>query len=488
MDPSSRPLSLASLPPETLHQILEYLPIPSLLSFSQASKRYHRIATSALHTLHLAVLPRRIYGVLAFLNSLSLDDLDISDSVGRSCALDQIIVTSKIESPNAELSNKNARRSSDLNISPADYRDQLFTLHNALACKVLSTPALSSLQTLTLHLYHLSSPALARILATSLPHLRHLNLNFFHPYIHDTCLPAHYWSSSVFLKGSPVWNSLAGLGVEHAANLSLRNLESLTLARVGITSAQLRRWIQNNPNLKQLAFRNVTGVDQEFVEWLGTYYNSQNHNRHVPRIARLTVLILEHCSSLKLKSVEDFYWLDNLFEILPSSKNNGSVLGTAGLDVLSLQTHGAISTANFLAYLELRKPAIEQVTVPDGRVFVAKPTTPPNQKSDLSPPLLHHTGSRQNSSQSLNNLPEQNTHQDWSGDNQPLSFLCQSYSEAFAWSSLHGGTPRPGGLSVTHPFHDGNSIIEVDEAEVSNSAAYQADNRLIRPIVRRLRK
>lgn len=492
MAPSPPPVSLASLPPEILHHILQCLPIPSLLSFSQVSKHYRRISCSALDTLHLAVLPRRIYGVLAFLNSLSLDDLDISDSVGKSSALEQVILTSKITTPAAEPPRRSPTRPDDLNLTPAEYRDQLFTLQNALACKVLSTPALSNLHTLTLHLYHLSSPTLTRILATSLPHLRHLNLNFFHPYIHDTCLPAHYWASSVFLRGSPIWNSLAGLGAEHAVNLRLRNLESLTLARVGITSVQLRRWIENNPNLKQLTCRNVTGVDRDFVQWLGTYHTAQRHDRGVQRVARLTVLILENCSALKLRSMEDFCWLDHLFETLPGLDNSTSDLGAAGLDVLSLRATdlSSISTPNFLTYLELRKPALEQVTLPDGRVFVAKQTTPPNQRSNLRPQLLHPTGTRQYSSQSLNDLPEQDTDeafgiQDQSNDKGPLSFLCQSNADAFSWASLNAVSPRANGVLPTHQSQDENSIIEADGAEDPHSAAQQADNRLVRPIVRR---
>lgn len=309
-------MSLSSLPPELLHEILVYLPISNILAFSQTCKDNFTTSTLALQTLHLAVLPRRIYGVLTFLNSLHLDDDDHSDVYDGIPTLHQVTVPAELPIEYLESSRKpGSSRPRIPTLTPAQYREQLFALQNRLACSVLATSALAKLRTLSLHLYEVTSPELTNLLATSFDGLQNLHLNFSHPYLHDTCLPARYWTSPIFLKGSPIWNSLAGLGDQHAASLKLRSLETLTVERAGITSVQLRKWIAQNPRLRQLVLRNVLGVDREFVDWLGQYHSPSGDIEATKSHARLEKLSLEQCSSLSLKSREDFTWLDTLFNL-----------------------------------------------------------------------------------------------------------------------------------------------------------------------------
>ncbi|KAJ9605399.1 hypothetical protein H2200_010056 [Cladophialophora chaetospira] len=375
---------ISTLPPEVLHQVLKYLPIATLLRFGQTSQRNYSAATLALQNLRLAILPRHLHGVLAFLSSSTFDDIDTD--VGNSCydnpGRNQVIVTSPL--PEDDRHSRSKRRSPAGHApAPAQYREKLFDLQNDKACKILSTPALASLSTLTLHIYHITSSSLTEILATRLPNLRDLRLNFYHPYLHDTCLPAQYWTNPVFLQPSPIWNTLAGVGEKSNANLRLRSLKKLTVERAGITSFQLRKWIECNPNLSELRLRNIAGVDSEFVQWLGRYYHSCKDERSdETRPAKLRMLSLESCSALTAESVEELGWLDSLFGL--DNRELCDPEAASGLRALSLRCSTSIKTTALCAYLELKQPALQQVTLPDGRVLTPKIKTRKRSRPDAS--------------------------------------------------------------------------------------------------------
>lgn len=516
-------MSLSSLPPELLHEILIYLPISNLLAFARTCRENFATSTLALQTLHLAVLPRRIYGVLTFLNTLHIDENDHVDVYDDAPSLHQVTIPSELPIHFLEGSKKSgALRSRKPTLTPAQYREQLFALQNKLACSVLSTSALSKIQTLSLHLYELTSLELTTLLATSFDSLRNLHLNFSHPYLHDTCLPAHYWTSPIFLKGSPIWNPLAGLGDLHATTLKLRTLETLAIERAGITSVQLRRWIEQNPRLRQLTLRNVLGVDHDFVEWLGEYYSLQNEPRgdgvgkkDIP--ARLEKLALEHCSSLVLKSKADFTWLDSLFNLTSSSSpdcdenlaNGAYGVKPKSLEILSLlgSSSNTVYTNNLLAYLEEGKPTVKQVTLPDGRILIARsPQHQPRRPRRLARDGLHTRGTatRNASTRSLNDVEaelEVDNHDSDAddGDNgseiQPcdrkpgsVSFLCEKKSSSMwkgHWSTGNNGGRGPEGSLL---FQPGNGAIEVDERHAAlHHAGHDDATRLLRPVVRRMR-
>jgi hypothetical protein len=59
------PQSLLSIPPELLVHILAFLPIQSLLKFSQTSRYAHSLASSSLHTLSLGIHPSRVAALIA---------------------------------------------------------------------------------------------------------------------------------------------------------------------------------------------------------------------------------------------------------------------------------------------------------------------------------------------------------------------------------------------------------------------------------------
>lgn len=381
MQPSSTPIS--DLPPELLHQILTHLPISDLLAFSRTCKRHYSASILALQNLELAILPKRVQGLLAFLNASNFDHQSTSFDAD-SLSHHQIIIPSTLPSHLHTIRRYNFAKSPPVPFpSPVQYREELFQYQNALTCSILSTPSLVNLESLTLHTYTIISPCLAETIATRFPRLRHLHLNFNHPYLHDSCLPAYYFTSPLFLKGSPLWNALVGLGREHEAKLRLTRLERLTVERAGITSVQLRTWIEKNPDLRELTLRNVMGVDDEFVTWLGEYH--RNH-MHLGTDTGLKYLALESCANLSLRTVEDFGWLDALTGTGTDTdhdqqtcndlvRQSDSDSKTTVLEALSF--HGTpVSTLSLLKYLEKKHHPLRQIGLPSGRLLVAAPTSP----------------------------------------------------------------------------------------------------------------
>ncbi len=379
---STSPISTA--PPEVLHQVLKYLPIATLLRFGQTSKQNYSAATLALQNLRLAVFPRHLHGVLAFLSSSTFDEFDAD--IGASCYDDpcrnQVIVTSPVPTINGALRSK-TKAPARTSLTTAQHREKIFQLQNTLACSILSSPPLACLTSLTLHLYHITSPSLTEVLATLLPNVRDLRLNFYHPYLHDTCLPAQYWTNPVHLQPSPIWNALAGIGDKSNVKLRLRRLERLTIERAGITSFQLRKWIECNPDLGELRLRNVAGVDAEFVQWLGRYYGPDNTERSDgARPVKLRTLALENCSALTAESVEALGWLDSLFGLNSNEFHDQD--NPAALRILSLRYSASVKTTALCEYLEAKRPAVQQVTLPDGRVLGRKVKTQKRSRSEPS--------------------------------------------------------------------------------------------------------
>ncbi|EXJ54025.1 hypothetical protein A1O7_09362 [Cladophialophora yegresii CBS 114405] len=364
---------ISTLPPEVLHQVLNYLPIATLLRFSRTSKSNYSAAILALQNLRLAILPRHIHGVLAFLSSSTFDGIesDLGDTYFDEPTRNQVIIPSALP-PLDGPQRSRTKCPSQRTVTPAQYREKLLQLQNALACSILSTPTLVRLSALTLHIYHIVSPSLTEILATLLPNLRDLRLNFCHPYLHDTCLPAQYWTNPVYLEPSPIWNALAGVGGDSGANLRLRKLEKLTVERAGITSFQLRKWIECNPNLRELRLRNVAGVDAEFVQWLGQYYGADDAEPKAARPARMKILALESCSSLVLDNVEQLTWLDSLFGAFKAGLCDREDDDDSALQVFSLRYSKSVQSPALCAYLESRRPGVQQITLPDGRTLAPK--------------------------------------------------------------------------------------------------------------------
>ncbi|KAJ9640879.1 hypothetical protein H2204_003168 [Knufia peltigerae] len=388
MADTSSHASFSSLPSEILHQILNHLTIASILRFGRTSKKHHSASALALQELELAVLPKRVHGVLAFLHSADVNDpsyasgFEGQDSLGRN----QIIITSHIPIPVMRRNRHEIRGP-----TPAQYREELIQLQNALAYSALVSSALVNLQSLTLHMYDLVSAPLTDLLATRFLKLRHLHLNFKHHYLHDTCLPAGYWEYSVLLRGHPAWNALAGLGQRHESKLKLHKLESLSLERAGITDAQLKKWIVQNPGLRDLKLVNCLGANSLFVQWLGEYY-SDDADRSPRPTTKLKHLAIEECSYLSFGTAEAYSWLDPL--LVPSvgaqnakdTLNNDSDSSCAAappLKTFSLRKCPSISTFALLEYLNEKRPPLDRIGLPNGRVLVRDTVSRPSEYPPL---------------------------------------------------------------------------------------------------------
>lgn len=270
-----------SLPLELVAGILAHLPLHALLSFSATNRTNRTLARAALQELNLAIFPRELHGRLALMEH----DAD-------SASLDFSLI--KTTMPEKSLRSSN----------PANTLQRQVFAQNKIAADILKNELTHNLKSFSLHMYDFSSAELASIMATNLSKLRELDMKFCHPYIHDNTLSSSYWKEAP--DGSPCWNALTGLGSENQRKLRLRNLYSLRIERGGLTSTQLQKLVTANPRLEKLYMDNVTGVDQEFARWLGTYCESGN--------SRLREITLQGCPQLKMQKLDDFAWLAGITE------------------------------------------------------------------------------------------------------------------------------------------------------------------------------
>jgi len=269
--------SLMSLPSEIIAAILTNLPLHTLLAFSATCRINRVLAHTALQELHLAVFSRTMHGRLALLEHNE-------DSTPSNFS---VIKTTRLEKSPLQTAR------------PSDALRLQVLSQNNIATNVLKNKLTHNLRSLSLHMYDFDSGELASVMATNLYKLRELDMRFRHPYVHDRSLSASHWKEAP--DGKPCWNALVGLGVENQKKLRLRGLHSLQIERAGLTSVQLRTFVESNPRLKKLHLDNVAGVDQQFVQWLGTYCDSGE--------SRLEEITLQGCPELKMQRLEDFAWL-----------------------------------------------------------------------------------------------------------------------------------------------------------------------------------
>jgi hypothetical protein len=363
---------ISRLPPEVLHQILDYLPISTLLRFGRTSRSNYSAAISALQHLRLAIFPKETQCMLVSITSAGFtdDDPDVGDAFYDNAGLNWVKITAPLP-PVDRPSRSKVRHQGHVPPDPAIYREKLFQLHNALAYSILSTPTLASLRYLAIHIYHIDSLALTKVLATQLPSLRDLQLNLHHPYLHDPCLPGGYWTNPAHLQPSKIWDVFGGLRLQQSSDLKLRKLERLTIQRAGISNLQLQKWIECNPNLAELRLRHVAGVDQDFVQWMGRYYHiPRSRTSDITSPRRLQVLALENCAALVLNNIDHFTWLDSLFDV--DSKRPCDPYVSPVLHTLSLKHSRSVCTPVMCDYLESRKPSIRRITLPQGSTLVPR--------------------------------------------------------------------------------------------------------------------
>ena len=213
-----------SLPPELLCEVLEHLPISSLLAFGQTSRYHHALQQRSLRRLRLGVFPTRLDGLLSQMDTLGDDDT--THSVQK--VLDK-------------------RRSRS--------KDAIFFNQNLTIACILHRFSLS-LRELEISLWDFQQPA-AEALA-KLKGLRSLSIRLDHP--NSRCADLHhsFWCHS---PGSTAWNQLyAG----RDASPVFGRLTSLNLERAGITDYQLLRILEENPSITGIRLRKCLTLTDEF--------------------------------------------------------------------------------------------------------------------------------------------------------------------------------------------------------------------------------
>lgn len=251
-----------------------------------------------LRDLNLAVFARDLHCRLAL----------VSQHRGPGCAYEAVLdapQTCVAKTTNIPI------RTSKKDSNPATTLQQQISAQNEIAADILCKESVQNLRSLSLQMYEVRSLELTSAIARNLPKLKHLELRFCHQFVHDQTLPGNYWREAP--EGNPCWNALVGLGSENQKALRLRELQTLRIERAGLTSTQLQKLVEANPQLRELHLANVTGVDLEFVNWLAAYCESGK--------SKLEKLELESCPRLNMQQLEDFVWLSGITESESSVRN-----------------------------------------------------------------------------------------------------------------------------------------------------------------------
>ena len=265
---ASPSMALATLPPEITQEILTYLPISSLLSFSETSRTSHALALPSLRTLSLGVFNSRVNGLIAFMNVCrSSTTYDVSMVVHR---------------------------------GDIKTKQQIIRQQNCTSAAVLRTHG-SHLRDLELAIWEIEKPV-AEAMA-SMKNLRRLNLNLDHPHTRHSRLLRSYWDEA---PTGTVWNLLAASA---SGQQMFGRLESVVLQRAGVTDYQLKQILKRNPHVKGLKLHKCFELTRRTFDYLARsplannleiLHFTSSHNEEVDErifahIPKLTALKVSFC-------------------------------------------------------------------------------------------------------------------------------------------------------------------------------------------------
>lgn len=301
---TAMPNKLRNLPPEVVLLILSHLPIHSLLSFGATSRINHAYHAMSLTQLHLAVFPKRMQALIAFLDC---DPSFPTQAVMRppGCTIiprpPHYVSVALPKDTNGNQRKHRSRKGSsgERDGSSEENRPrtarQTIRAQNSVFSNILNRYG-SSLDRLEFLAYDLDEHAAQALGSNCRRKLRHLALRFEHSHVRDHMLSRDFWRKPN--PGSTAWNSLIGIGGKEKCGL--RGLESLILERAGITPWQLRQLVKRNRNLRELKLKNCSGVQPEFLHWLGAVgkrskLSNYGENIYVENGSMLEVLWVENC-------------------------------------------------------------------------------------------------------------------------------------------------------------------------------------------------
>ena len=274
---------LHSLPPEVVLIILSYLPIDSLIAFGATSRSNHAYHIMSFTHLHLAIFNNRIHSLVAFLEGTPVPFTQI-EMKPHSCMNfprphHYIPMVLPVDTPSEPPKHKSKKRKPNSKpvevITEEAYRrtaNQTVRAQNAILADLLSRYG-GSLTTLEFMAYDLDEYGAHALGSNCQNKLRNLALRYEHTHVNDPMMRKSAWKKPA--PPSTAWNPLIGIGVDEKCGL--KGLETLTFERAGITPWQLRKLVKRNRGLRELKLRTCSGVQPEFLTWLGTDGKRRNN-------------------------------------------------------------------------------------------------------------------------------------------------------------------------------------------------------------------
>ncbi|KAK7556825.1 hypothetical protein IWX50DRAFT_214376 [Phyllosticta citricarpa] len=271
---------LLSLPSELLLHILSYLPIKSLLAFSETSRMAYILASSSLQTLSLGIYPNRVSSLISQLSSSSPTASPFSRSA-RSSLHESAIVTSG-ETSTSSLFNE-ANTIAHVIPKASEHRpNTLLSFHTALTSSILSRYSVS-MRNLELSVWALTPP-IADALA-SLKNVRCLSLRVEDPFgrgflrrwiinwgsttddedISPRSSPSFFRAMPEAASGTE-WNKFSD---------AWGRLETLRLMGAGISDWQLCRILERNPGLKELWLKKCPDVGLDLLKYMAEEWDGR---------------------------------------------------------------------------------------------------------------------------------------------------------------------------------------------------------------------
>lgn len=274
--------SLSCLPPELLLEVLSYLDIRPLLSFSETCRAAHFFTSSSLHTLNLGIYPNGL--AQHFGHAKAHEDNSNFEPVSL------VIPDIKRSSEKADLA-----------------------FHNKLTASIIQRYS-SSIQHLTLRLWTLS-PSIATAL-TEAKGLRSLHLRIDNP-CGKPARPQRRLREMVgpaAREEEIAWNSLA-----HSWSV----LHELNIEGGKVDSQQVQQILEANPQLTQLSVKDCSHTDADILkfaceEWAGkeslTYLGFEDspavmmedlEELDMGAVSSLQTLSLRDCIAVENERVQD---------------------------------------------------------------------------------------------------------------------------------------------------------------------------------------
>lgn len=252
--------TFSSLPPEVTREVLDYLPIRSLLAFGLTSKNSHALQSVSLSRLRLGIFHSRLNSLVSFTET----------TADRGCTVQ--IVLPKAESRN---------------------RKMVIRSQNAMIRTIVGNYH-HTLQDLDIALWELHDAAAGSV--ARVKNLRHLSIRLDHPHTKMQDMGRSFWETS---PGSTVWN---GLFAKAGAAPVLGRLQSLNLERAGITDYQLLQILESNPAIAELRLSKCLNITKETFEYLArSHVGKRLETLHFTHNATRNIddRILEHIGELK---------------------------------------------------------------------------------------------------------------------------------------------------------------------------------------------